>query len=723
MTTKGNSSKNRRRDETIQYSDADLTAAVSAALRAVRRRSDVPQDCRSDRARRPTSTGLLVKGLPEDETAPSHSEIRSALYLNRKALLPWKITAIVVALGLMGWFAGWVWGRPAIAAATFSGTLALIAAIAWLPARAAISASLPTGWKPWAAAVLANAVAWIGVVTASGVDWLSTSWLLVSTVAFGARWWNHIRPGYPFGPATKPSRDDATEAALLEENFRIRLAGKGCLLEGATIDDVTPYEHGLEGLIQLVGGKQSIEMMQAAKPRICTALDYYDPDITFEHLPASDDVVGTRSRPSQVRLRIVTRSPIRGGVLFDRPEYHDGKILLGPYSDGIGNALFTLYTEDSMETGFVLGSRGSGKSRLLETIALTALACSPTVLIYLDGQDGASSPLLWEHALWHGGRDEVPHVIAGLKGMQVRRGQYNRYFGLTGFTPSHDRPGILIIVDECHRIFDADTVEFFATLAREGRKLGMGMLAASQAATVAEAFAGSDVLRSNLVAGNGIALRTMSRVQQNVFPGLGFNLTTLPKLPGYGYTVDEGDTGAVRTAPFRARNLLDARKAEDKQLPDGVRVAEDWFASLPEQVLDPSTAAAAGTHFSRRHERAEAAHAALADIFETTSGEGKISEIDAAGSTIRAGRSPQIIRFPTWDSASPTPMPDAPEGVGPAQAAAYKAVAAGDRTPTQIAARLGVSAQAVHKTLTKLTAAGHLTTDRGRYALPAQARV
>lgn len=369
----------------------------------------------------------------------------------------------------------------------------------------------------------------------------------------------------------------------------------------------------------------------------------------------------------------------------------------------------------------MLGSKGSGKSRVLEIVALTAMACSPTVVFYVDGQNGASSPLLWENALWHAGPDDAPQMLRSLLAIKDYRQLYNRKHKLTGFTPGPELPGVLVIVDECHKIFTDQTSAQWADLAREGRKLGIGVLAASQVTTL-DAFGGgahADALRSSLVSSNGIALRTASKVQSSVFPGLSVDLMSLPKLPGFGYTVDDGDD-QHRTAPFRNRWLIGDKQAahRDQPLPDGVHTAEAWFAHVAaNQQLDDASAHAAGRAFADRHAKAVREHAELDALFAHATG-------TASGSERSAAAGPVLVPFPRLDhlSSFKPAQPDPPrrrrppDGLTDAQYRVWDTINCGVTSTSEIASVLGISDRRVRVLVAELESAGHVVkTGRSHY--------
>jgi hypothetical protein len=333
-------------------------------------------------------------------------------------------------------------------------------------------------------------------------------------------------------------------------------------------------------------------MVLSSLSKIATGLGHPASQLIAEEFEGSDD-------PALVRFRVVLSSPVKQDVFFREPQFEDGSIVLGPYADGIGHALWRLYTEDSMWGGMVIGGTGSGKSRLLEVIGLVALFTGLTYVIHVDGQDGASCPQLWQHAHERYGSDEVDYVLKRLAAMQHHR-QRNRPAGDPGFTPSPDYPGILVIVDEAHVVITKENVMKWAALAREARKVGLAIVMGDQDGSL-ETFIKS-VLRGSLRAGNAVGLKTDERAQGQIMSNGKFNLHDLPSIPGFGHTLGE----ASRHAPFKgqflpSRKNAKNRAAEGKPLPKGLLLVEDWYERSRHarvRQLDRGTALA-GDH-SRR---------------------------------------------------------------------------------------------------------------------------
>ncbi len=392
--------------------------------------------------------------------------------------------------------------------------------------------------------------------------------LIAGGAVLSAPFWAHHAART--SPRVEPSVDG------VEALWAANVAAPGFSLPGATLTRVGAFEHGITYRVQLVGGKQSLATVQAALPLISTGLHLPLDELVIERDPA------TPRDPSVLQMQVITTSPIKETVLFDRPRHEHGRILLGPHADGMGDATYRLFTRNSMWGGFVLGSIGSGKSRMIEEIALTARAMGHTAIIYVDGQDGASSSVLWRHAALRAGADDSARALFVIEQIMRDRQRYNVEHELAGFTPDPGRVGILVVVDECHVPFGKHP-DRWAHIARTGRKVGVAILAADQYSDL-KVFGSMEPLRSSLLAGNGYALRTNSRMAGHLLPGLDLDPYELPALPGYGYSIAAKGSDA-RTAPFRARYLPDRDdKADDPSIM--VPSVQEWFEQVPAVQLD-----------------------------------------------------------------------------------------------------------------------------------------
>lgn len=538
--------------------------------------------------------------------------------------------------------------------------------------------------QAWAVACVLAATGWL-TAAAAGVRLPGVVLIAVGT-ALSLRWWyrHRARPD-----TTNPEVTPTGTVALWDAH----VGDNGGKLPGATLGPPLPAKHGQQHDVQFVPGRQHLSDAVAALPFIASGLKRPMDELLLEGHPSGD--------PSRAQLQVITRSPIKKTVMFDQPRYTNGNVHLGPYADGMGDATYRLYTPDSMWGGFILGSQGSGKSRMLEGIAISCIATGHTVIFYIDGQDGASSPMLWKHATWTAGTDMAMGMLIAIERIMAMRQKYNVAHGLSGFTPTPVMPGILVIIDEQHAIVNDRNAERWAHVSRAGRKVGVALLGGDQDSGLNGTFGGLDVLRSTMLNGNGLVMRTNSRIAGRLIPGLTLDAYDLPVLPGYGYQVAAPGSDA-RTAPFRARYLPDAKaKAADPTIT--VPTVEEWFERLPDTPLDDMSARAAGRDYLHRHELAEQRRAEL------------LVEINGRGA---AHSTPEVIE------AEPVDEEATEASAGPTAELILAVVR--DRTITrqQLIAELppGTNLSTLRKATAALVAAGlieRVNGQRGVYRAPA----
>ena len=450
----------------------------------------------------------------------------------------------------------------------------------------------------YAGSCLGSAVLGLTLTAAYGRDNSSlNAFAAVAYIVGAGIWWLHH----------KVRGSDTVSSSNLVNLWRLHIRdGKG-RLAGAEIGPPIPFEHGNSHMIKLVPYKQTLAIAQSDLPNISSGVDTPLENLVLEPHPDYP------KRPTILRLQHITNSPIENTVWFDKPRYKDGRILLGPYADGIGEAYLRLYEGgQSMWSTTCTAGTGSGKTRLMECVAISALAMRDvgqhTVLFYIDGQNGASSPTLFEHATWAVGSDGALSMISALERIAEYRNKENRAYGWTGFTPSAERPGIFVLIDEAHLILSLQNnraADRLARLAKSVRKLGIGFFVAAHDYGLNTMK--DDTLRAALLGGNGLVMNVSSRITGNLIPGLAMDPFDIPKIPGYGVVV--GATGSdIRTAPYRGRYAPDDME-KDRSLARGERVPvpsiETWFELYSALELDPPTARAAGDNYRNRHETAE----------------------------------------------------------------------------------------------------------------------
>lgn len=539
--------------------------------------------------------------------------------------------------------------------------------------------------------LLMSAAVWLGSVTATGLTWGWIEAIAFLTWALSFRWWQ-----------AKRIPDAAMETASPLDGFaalwKEKVGRKGKPLVGSLLTDEEKIKSGTRFTLRLVPGEHTQDSVETERKKIRGALGLMPAhDLLLEQHP-------TLPEP-HLLLTIVTRQPKPGSVLWPGPSVlgADGRIALGPFADGEGTASWKAFTANRVWGGFLQGGTGSGKSRMIESIVM-ALAASdlfPSVVWWADGQWGASSKLLKKRC------DKVALSVAQCKEMlqgviriMEHRQDENDVEDLDGFTPTTARPAIFVILDECHVFFlaDDDIKAMCARITREGGKVGVALICATQQAQLAAAFGGggeyADAIRSNLLAGNGVLLRGKSKSAQQIF-GVEVDPTQFPDRPGYAFLADPAE--GARRAP-----LLGYFVSDDLQ--------KIWPDRFTWRELDAGAANAYGPAYFNRVAIAAAARAEkLARVQARRDGRpvaGPIaSTVSAAAARIPKAMFP-ILKLPVWvnptrikpqaDLPTPTPLPEPPK-VTDVHRRIMAAVAAGDAMengytmPGLLAAHLGLS--------------------------------
>lgn len=605
--------------------------------------------------------------------------MRSRLRLQSQ---PWVIAGAVVTVALLQQAAALAVHEMVCAA----GTGALVAgAVAVLRTRTE---------GPWAEAaawmrehpvrtVHIAAAAWTWLVASvllgfEGAHLLATGGLWVF-VALSAHWWRTHRIGYE--PLTRPAiaADQVAEhyAALWNEHLATKAGDfKGTALTGHR---ATKYGHAWD--VKLRPGTRGIDALATQTDLISTALGVAKKYISLgEHETDADN-------PLLATLRITTDSPTKKGVgievgqdgvprILGTPVWDPatGNITIGPYADGVGVHTWGLYRANSLFGGYLFGAQGSGKSELLNLLVLGMRLSGHTTVWYLDGQNGTQRTLM-EAADWDASESALKRRLAlEAAAIVVKiRGLTNKEQGAAGFTPTPERPGLVLILDESHETINDfvrvpeptkkeieegavpdpgfgswTSVDLVNMITRIGRKVGVAVIAASQDTGLA-AFGGSStgrVIRGNLFTGNVGLMRSEDAIGAQIAPKAAMSPTELPAGGGYGAAANEtGQDGgiAVRRAMWRAA-------FRDDQDPQGS------FADL---------IAAAGPCLSLEEEAAYYINELLEGAYARRHEVSAQERAEAAGEAVRAGMAGQLsaaeVLFGSPEAAKAAKPTTAPE--------------------------------------------------------------
>ncbi len=252
---------------------------------------------------------------------------------------------------------------------------------------------------------------------------------------------------------------------------------------------------------------------------------------------------------------------------------------------------------------------------------------------------------------------------------------------------------------------------------RGGRQGRCGADPASQQTTL-DAFGGAQTpnaerIRSNLLVGNGICLRSKDPNAKQVF-GIDINPKTFPKMPGYAWVVDPEE--GARSAPFRGYFLTDAQR-------------DTWPHQINWRSLDVGAANAYGDEYLRRHElaaqaieerrrRVEARRRGQANPQGT-----QLRKVVPAGGDGPSAADFGILTFPVWDPTDPAKFAVAPSAkpvkeLHDGHRKVLDAMRAGCQSPKAIQDATGYGERQVYNLLRELIDMVRVRKDgRGAYLL------
>lgn len=460
-----------------------------------------------------------------------------------------------------------------------------------------------------------GAAGWLTYVAACGMTWGTTATLVaVGSVLSLLFWREHRIHGRPLQLPLELEPVEPGDIYVARWDANVAAAGKK--LVGSKLTEVVKIGTGLKYTLELVPGVHTVGQVQGIKASLKGALRL---------LPGQDIIIETHpTEPEPTALiTIVIASKVTLDQQWPGPaqafDPTRGSVVMGPFVDGEGLALWSVYRTDGMFGGFIQGGIGSGKSRGIETIALACASSTshPTTVWFGCGQDGASSPLLMGRAnATATTAEQMVEMLRAAVAVQVINGVQNRDEGRRGFHPTADRPGLLIIVDEFHNFLDErqhgklalEIQDLMVKIIREGRKAGVALLLATQEPLL-PAFghpSKAELMRSNLLVGNGVMMRSETNNAKQVFK-VEVNARDFPDLPGYAFLARpfSGD----RQAPFRFFYVNDAAITR-------------WAGSFPWRGLSTLQASMvaqrAGRWYASRHAlaaaRAEEDARLLADL-------------------------------------------------------------------------------------------------------------
>ncbi|MQA14933.1 MAG: hypothetical protein GEV09_12380 [Pseudonocardiaceae bacterium] len=639
--------------------------------------------------------------------------------------LPFKATA---ATGLAGYGA---WGAAELAevaagpaghllATTTTGTLALGVAGA---VGAAYRKSLGA-WRSrfWCASAMG--ASWITLTSIDGAGWGLLAALAAGAAAASTGWLRaHEVPVPPIDESEPvPVVATAGECENLAARWASEVAGNPKLAPRSQLTDGRQHGNRCEYTLDLAAG-MTLDKLRSLHGGIASAMRLDPMQLTFAPVAAGEH--GFRDS-SKVTMQVILSSPITGAVYFRAPSFSYergfGRIGLGPYIDGEAQAAYELFRPRGMFSGVVIGSTGKGKSSVVNGIVASARSSGMVTTWYLDPK-GNSSPDLARHAtVSETGLERAEAFTVAAETLVRWLGKQAAAHNLAGFAPSTERPGYLIVIDECDMLFALKGMaQRWGQIAKTGRSLGVGLLLATQYAGMT-AFGGSELLRSSVRVGNVVLMRTESNTSDALIAPDLPRSTTLPSAPGYAYLKNEG----AAPAALKSSWLL----TSDEPVPDGFPTeladfnADVALAAHPDAGMCPIGAQAASLLTEvggREREEARAARlrAEIAEFLEqplTAPGAPGASREAAVTAAVLDGMGARFAALPGPlaevvplhpQTAAETATAAAPVALDPnalpgAQRAVLAALNAGHTKSGEIGHATGLAAATVSRALTAL---------------------
>ncbi|MET9260375.1 hypothetical protein [Amycolatopsis sp. NPDC004079] len=723
------------------------------------------------------------------------ADLRSLHTRNSAQLTPWLLAAPYAGTGAAANLLahhGAHAANPMGIAAVAGGVSAIVSYAAW---RKKIGAKVPARYQERVRNWMGIGCAWTAAMPLQGTgSGQAGMWLLAvgGTALAAMPWWREHRHPYPLldEDDCDLAHDSDDGADRDSPSERLELARQ---IEADWDDYVAPFtltgsvlryrdtvNHGLVFDLHLVRGKQKIDNVRRAKADIVAALD----------LDAAQFGIAKGRNEYTLDITVITEeieNPYTGPRIIR--EGGDVFIEIGPYEDGIGAERFHVLADQlspaqlaagekprgSMNGGMIVGSKGSGKSRLMEEIS-DGLDELGVKIWYCDPQEGQSSPALMAEADWPiSGLNGVDRETGGLRvygnlidlWLAVRsavqlRSTEGAVAGEPGFQHTRERPAIMVVIDECHRAFQAINPltgntfgEDFADLDRMMRKNGIAILGGSQSIT-ADTFGRGNkatVLRDGMCSVNVYILAYTAK-NVGLVPGYaGQPVDTLPLNRGYGYN-PKGARPHTRfqaryTSDFgsfmaqRPKHPLDERlqkrlgptytkrfeKAEDdravkKALLDAIDAADGDASFLPrfDRAAQPAGAPTAGTGAGGSGGSPHGGHApdpsrmspAMRRKMAKEAAARAASEAEEAVPEADEGESETGV----GSEATETETETSPEGLTVEEQRAYDSLADEPKNLTDLGKALGVSRQAATKKVARLVAKNQATQlPDGRYTV------
>jgi len=447
---------------------------------------------------------------------------------------------------------------------------------------------LPSFARHWHNAAALLTAAWVPALAAAGFGAPAPALLALTWVATSAFWWRHHRIRAEEGSAEQAAQPDISS----DQAVWARLAARRKWSAELTSPEVVPG--GVKWQIETDGVETHIGQIMAEPRAIAAAYRKAQTEAYVEPHPT-----GIESRGVFTRLKSGTLQEARewDGRGFDA----DGIARIGRFADSQPVRIRAWIPRDGTRHGLIAGTSGAGKSELLNLLIWLALTSEiPIVPVILDPQNGQSLPQWRGRVLYAAGFEECVRMRRGLNAGMMDRSR--RLASMTWDDDGHKATGmqffdarlsglpvVMAITDESPLLLSGDgnlklaaeMISLSAQAGKLGRKAGESEWHVAQVPSLGEL--GDQALRSMLVGGNVIALRTGDRVSGGML-GLEADPHALPKYfpdgeptQGIGYAV----TMDNRQAPMRTDLVPSRMRHQAVAVPS----LEDEFLEAMDRVM------------------------------------------------------------------------------------------------------------------------------------------
>ena len=513
------------------------------------------------------SAARAASGTPAGPQPPAGLLARTGAYRLRRHLIPVGLLLAILAIGLTCHVAH-------SGKATGVGvTLGVLGAAGLF----ALTRHLKAFGRRSGVAMAALVATWVPVLTLAGTGrpWLFL--LFASWLCLMWPWAKHYR----WRPDAEPPAPHLDDKAIWEQ----RIASKR--LKGTWLAEPAQIPGGRRWTVMLPHGDLVPSDVLAIESRIAGAWDKPRTEVFVEPYPDG--------RESRAVLTILKRDNLRDVTEWDGSGIDPvtGTAAIGRFADG-QPARIRFFAR----RGLIAGTTGAGKTYLLDLIVRIALTSGYIVPVILDPQEGQSLPYWRKRVLYASGADECMAMLRGLQAGMLDRSRHlstvrwtdeegHAEEGMDFYDPyMTDRKIVLVIGDEFPVLltdpkYGAEAVRITADLGKRGRKTGVSLWPVAQVPSLSEL--GDQVVRSMLVGGNVVCLRTGDRVSAGML-GLDVDPSSLPRYfadgsPTYGLGYVFGPE--LRQAVARTHIVPRAMRREVPAIPQ----LDDRFAAAMDKAM------------------------------------------------------------------------------------------------------------------------------------------